>query len=242
MSKLPALSAEAFRKLKTISTATLCTCLFKRGLRSQFIQDVRPVGTFRENMVGPAYTVRYMPAREDLNRMEVYLDPEHPQRKAVEECPPGAILVFDSRKDARAASAGAILVLRLQARGVAGVITDGGFRDSPEIGALKIPAYHHRPSAPTNLTCHQAIDINVPIGCGDAPVFPGDILVGDGEGVVVLPAHLAEEISHEAFEMTAYEDFVSEEVAKGRSIIGLYPATNPQSKVDFEAWRKANAR
>ena len=242
MSQPPALSAEAFQKLKTISTATLCTCLFKRGLRSQLIQDVRPVGAFRENMVGPAYTVRYMPAREDLNRMEVFLNPEHPQRKAVEECPPGAILVFDSRKDARAASAGAILVMRLQARGGAGVVTDGGFRDSPEIGALKIPAYHHRPSAPTNLTCHQAIDINVPIGCGDAPVFPGDTLVGDGEGVVVIPAHLAEEIAHEAFEMTAFEDFVSEEVAKGRSIIGLYPPTNPQSKVDFEAWRKANGR
>ena len=166
MSQPPALSAEAFQKLKTISTATLCTCLFKRGLRSQLIQDVRPVGAFRENMVGPAYTVRYMPAREDLNRMEVFLNPEHPQRKAVEECPPGAILVFDSRKDARAASAGAILVMRLQARGVAGVVTDGGFRDSPEIGALKIPAYH-RPSAPTN-SRHQAIDINVPIGCGAA--------------------------------------------------------------------------
>jgi regulator of RNase E activity RraA len=242
MSHPPALSPEAFKKLKTISTATLCTCLFKRGLRGQFIQDVRPVGAFRENMVGPAFTVRYMPAREDLNRIDVFLDPEHPQRKAVEECPPGAILVFDSRKDARAASAGAILVARLQARGVAGVVTDGGFRDSPDIGALKIPAYHQRPSAPTNLTHHQAIDIDVPIGCGDAPVFPGDILVGDGEGVVVIPAHLAEEIASEAFEMTAYEDFVSEEVAKGRSIIGLYPATNPQSKVDFEAWRKASGR
>jgi len=242
MSTPPALSTEAFQKLKTISTATLCTCLFKRGLRSQLIQDVRPVGAFGENMVGPAYTVRYMPAREDLNRMEVFLNPEHPQRKAVEECPPGAILVFDSRKDARAASAGAILVMRLQARGVAGVVTDGGFRDSPEIGKLKIPAYHHRPSAPTNLTCHQAIDINVPIGCGDAPIFPGDILVGDGEGVVVIPAHLAEEIAHEAFEMTTFEDFVSEEVVKGRSIIGLYPPTNPQSKVDFEGWRKAHGR
>ena len=242
MSTAPALSPEALRKLKAVSTATLCTCLFKRGLHKQFIQDVRPVGAFRENMVGPAYTVRYMPAREDLNRIDVFLNPEHPQRKAVEECPPGAVLVFDSRKDARAASAGAILVARLQARGVAGVVTDGGFRDSPEIGALAIPAYHHRPSAPTNLTHHQAIDINVPVGCGDAPVFPGDILVGDGEGVVVLPAHLAEEIAHESFEMTAFEDFVAEQVGKGRSIIGLYPATNPQTKVDFEAWRKASGR
>ena len=142
----------------------------------------------------------------------------------------------------RAASAGAILVARLQVRGVAGVVTDGGFRDSPEIGKLDMPAYHQRPSAPTNLTHHQAIDINVPIGCGDAPVFPGDILVGDAEGVVVLPAHLADEIAAEAFEMTAFEDFVSGEVMKGRSILGLYPPTDPQSRVDFEAWRKASGR
>ena len=95
MSKPPTLSPEALKKLKTVSTATLCTCLFKRGLRGQLIQDVRPVGAFRENMVGPAYTLRYMPAREDLNRMDVFLNPEHPQRKAVEECPPGAVFVID---------------------------------------------------------------------------------------------------------------------------------------------------
>lgn len=238
----PLLRPETLQRLKQVSTATLCTALFKRGLRSQFIQGVGPVGAVRENMVGPAYTVRYMPAREDLNRIDVFLDRSHPQRKAVEECPPGAVMVFDSRKDARAASAGAILVSRLQVRGVAGVVTDGGFRDSPEIGKLGIPAYHQRPSAPTNLTCHQAIDINVPVGCGDAPVFPGDILVGDAEGVVVLPAHLADELASEAFEMTAFEDFVAERVSQGQSILGLYPPTDPQSKVDFEAWRKANGR
>jgi regulator of RNase E activity RraA len=236
------LAPETLRRLKQVSTATLFTCLFKRGLRHQYIQDVRPVGAARENMVGPAYTLRYIPAREDLNKMDVFLDRNHPQRKAVEECPPGAVLVFDSRKNAGAASAGGILVARLQARGVAGVVTDGGFRDSPDIAKLAIPAYQQRPSAPTNLTLHQAIDINVPIGCGDAPVFPGDIVVGDAEGVVVLPAHLADEIAAEAFEMTAFEDFVAEEVGKGRSIVGLYPATDPQTPLDFAAWRKANGR
>ena len=165
-------------------------------------------------MVGEAFTLRYIPAREDLNPIDVFRDRAHPQRKAVEDCPPGAVLVIDSRKDARAASAGGILVTRLMKRGVAGVVTDGGFRDSAEIAALGIPAYHHRPSAPTNLTLHQAIDINVPIGCGDAPVFPGDVIVGDGEGVVVIPAHLADEIADEAVEMTAFEDFVTEEVRK----------------------------
>jgi len=229
-------------KLLHVSVATLTTCLFKRGLRNQFIQDVAPVGAPRGNMVGEAFTLRYMPAREDLNGLEVFRNPAHPQRKAVEDCPPGAVLVIDSRKDARAASAGGILVTRLMRRGVAGVVTDGGFRDSHEIGEMAMPAYHHRPSPPTNLTLHQAIDINVPIGCGDAPVFPGDVIVGDAEGVIVLPAHLADEIAVEAFEMTVFEDFVTEQVDGGRSIVGLYPATDPQTLTDFAAWRKQRGR
>jgi regulator of RNase E activity RraA len=131
--------------------------------------------------------------------MEVFKDRSHPQRKGINECPAGAVFVIDSRKDARAASAGGILVGRLMARGVAGVVTDGGFRDSAEIAELGIPAYHQRPSAPTNLTLHHAIDVNVPIACGDAPVFPGDVIVGDADGVIVLPLHLADELAAEAF-------------------------------------------
>ena len=229
-------------KLRKVSVATLTTALFKRGLRNQFIQDVHPLNPDGATMVGEAFTLRYMPAREDLNPITVFRDREHPQRKAVEECPPGAVMVIDSRKDARAASAGSILVTRLMKRGVAGVVTDGGFRDSQEIARLAIPAYHHRAASPTNLTLHQAIDINVPIGCGDAPVFPGDVIVGDDEGVVVLPAHLADELADEAVEMTAFEDFVTEEVLKGKSILGLYPATDQRAISDFAAWRAANKR
>ena len=231
------------KKLMGVSTATLCTALFKRGLRQQFIQDVRPLNPGLPNMVGPAYTLRYMPAREDLNPIGVFQDRGHPQRKAVEECPEGAVLVIDSRKEARAASAGGILVSRLMKRGVAGVVTDGGFRDSPDIAKLAIPAYHQRPSAPTNLTLHQAIDINVPIGCGDAPVWPGDIVVGDAEGVIIIPANIAEEIADEAVEMTVFEDFVQEQVLEhGRSILGLYPPTDPQTAGEFAAWRASKGR
>ncbi|MDI1286256.1 MAG: ribonuclease activity regulator RraA [Reyranella sp.] len=229
-------------KLATISTATVATALFKRGFRTQFVQDVHPLSPDQPVLVGEAFTLRYMPAREDLNQLSVFRDRSHPQRKAVEDCPPGAVLVMDSRKDARAASAGAILVTRLMKRGVAGVVTDGGFRDSAEIGKTGFPAYHHRPSAPTNLTLHQAIDINVPIGCGDAPVFPGDVILGDSDGVIVIPAHIADEVTEEAFEMTAFEDFVTEEVRKGRGIFGLYPATDDKTLADFAAWRKAAKR
>lgn len=237
-----ALTAATRDKLRTISTATVATALFKRGFRNQFIQNVHPLSPDQPVLVGEAFTLRYMPAREDLNQLSVFRDRSHPQRKAVEDCPPGAVLVMDSRKDARAASAGSILVTRLMKRGVAGVVTDGGFRDSAEIGKLGFPAYHQRPSAPTNLTLHQAIDINVPIGCGDAPVFPGDVILGDGDGVIVIPAHLADEITDEAFEMMAYEDFVTERVNAGQGIFGLYPATDEKSLDDFAAWRKANGR
>jgi regulator of RNase E activity RraA len=242
-----ALKPETRDKLKTVSTATLCTALYKRGLRNQFIQDVRPVNPDLQrhipNMVGEAFTLRYIPAREDLNTISVFQEPNHPQRVAVEQCPPGSVMVFDSRKDARAASAGSILISRLMVRGAAGVVTDGGFRDSPEIAAMNFPAYHNRPSAPTNLTLHQALDINVPIGCGDVAVWPGDVMVGDKEGVFVIPAHLADEIADEAVEMTAFEDFVTDMVQNhGRTIIGLYPATDPQTKVDFETWRKEKNR
>jgi regulator of RNase E activity RraA len=225
-----------------VSVATLCTALFKRGLRNQFIQDVRPLNATLPNMVGEAFTLRYIPAREDINPISVFLDRSHPQRVAVEQCPPGGVLVIDSRKDPRAASAGGILVARLMARGVAGVVTDGGFRDSPEIAKYAMPAYHTRPSAPTNLTLHQALDINVPIGCGDVAVFPGDVVVGDAEGVIVIPAHLADEVATEAVEMTAFEDFVTEKVHEGRSILGLYPPTDEQSRTDFAAWRQLNNR
>ena len=236
------LSAENRARLAHVSTATLSTALFKRGLRNMLIQDVRPVGTWKKNMVGEAFTLRYMPSREDLDSIEVFKDPDHPQRKAVEVCPPGHVMVIDSRKDARAASAGSILITRLMKRGVSGIVTDGGFRDSPVIGELPFAAYHNRPSAPTNLTRHRAVDINVPIGCGDAPVFPGDIVVGDGEGVIIIPAHMANDITEEAHEMTAFEDFVEEEVMKGESIVGLYPATTEETRSKFKSWRKTNNR
>ena len=229
-------------RLMKVSTATLCTALFKRGLRNQFIQDVRPLNPGLPNMVGEAFTLRYMPAREDRNGIAVFQNRDHPQRKAVEECPPGAVMVIDSRKDARAASAGGILVARLMQRGAAGVVTDGGFRDSPDIAKYAMPAYHNRPSAPTNLTLHEAIEINGPIGCGDAPVFPGDVVLGDAEGVIVIPAHLADEVAYEATEMTVFEDFVQEQVMAGRSILGLYPLTDEQARTDFAIWRQARGR
>ena len=228
--------------LEQVSVATLATALFKRGLRNQVIQDVRPVAPKGKNMVGPAFTLRYMPAREDRNQLIEFRNPKHPQRHAIETCPEGFVLVMDSRKNATAASAGDILITRLMMRGGAGVVTDGGFRDAMRIGELDIPAYHSRPSSPTNLTINEAIDINVPIGCGDAPVFPGDIVVGDDDSVIIIPAEMADDVAAEAYEMTAYEDFVVEQVRAGKTIIGLYPATQEENLTLFAEWRAKNGR
>ena len=236
------LSTDTKELLETVSVATIATALYKRGLRNQVIQDVHPVQRKGRNMVGPAFTLRYMPAREDRNQLVEFRNPKHPQRHAVEICPPGHVMVMDSRKCAHSASAGDILITRLMVRGAAGVVTDGGFRDAMNIGELEMPAYHNRPASLTNLTTNEAIDINVPIGCGGAPVFPGDILVGDDDSVIVIPAHLADEIAKEAVEMTAFEDFALSKVQAGASIIGLYPATKDESLKEFSEWRTKNGR
>lgn len=232
--------ASTKEQLKVTSTPTIATILYKLGLRNQFIQGVRPLALGKPNMVGEAFTLRYIPAREDLNPITVFRNPEHPQRVAVEKCPEGAVLVMDSRKSARAASAGSILVTRLMVRGAAGIVTDGGFRDSSIIAGLPFPSFHKAPSAPTNLTLNQALDINVPIGCGDVAVFPGDVVVGDDDGVMVIPAHLADKVADEAKKMESFEKYVTEKVAGGSSIIGLYPLTSEDVKSDFEKWKKKN--
>ena len=238
----PTLSDETRAKLKKVSTASIATALFKRGLRNQFIQGVVPVAPKDENMVGPAFTLRYIPAREDRNPITAFRNADHPQRVAIETCPPGHVLVMDGRKDARAATAGSILITRLAIRGAAGVVTDAGMRDAEGIGKLDMPAYFAKPSAPTNLTHHEALDINVPISCGDAPVFPGDVMVGDKDGVMVIPAHLADEIAEECTGMESFEDFVLEEVLAGAPIIGLYPATRDENLAKYQDWRDRTGR
>ncbi|MGV8938260.1 MAG: ribonuclease activity regulator RraA [Allorhizobium sp.] len=235
------LSDGAREKLKSVSTATLTTVLLKRGLRNVFIRGVHKINPDAPRMVGPAFTLRYIPAREDLDNVAAFNDRSHPQRRAIEECPEGAVLVMDSRKDATAASAGGILVTRLWKRGIAGVVTDGGFRDTPDIAKLPFAAYHAAPSAPTNLIRHHALDLNQPIGCGDVAVYPGDIIVGDDEGVVVIPSAISEEVADEGFEQTVFEDFVEEHVRAGRGIFGLYPP-NAEAEAEFAAWRREKGR
>jgi regulator of RNase E activity RraA len=224
--------------LKNISTATLTTVLFKRGLRNVFIQGIFLLNRDAPRMVGAAYTLRYIPAREDLDQLGAFDGRGHPQREAIEACPPGEVLVMDARRDASAATAGDILVTRLSVRGVAGLVTDGGLRDTPVIEKLAFPAYCAARSAPLNLVRHHALESQVPIGCGGVAVYPGDIVVGDAEGVVVIPAKMAHEVAQEAAAQTQFEDWVEAKVKEGRSIFGLYPPS-PETKAEFETWKKS---
>ncbi len=233
----PEFTTQMRDKLLAVSTATLTTVLFKRGFRKTFIGGIHPLNIEHSRMAGPAYTLRYIPSREDLDHLKVFEDRDHPQRKGVEECPAGHVMVIDSRKDRGAASAGDILVTRLWKRGVAGIVTDGGFRDSADIAKLPFPAFHAGPSAPTNLVRHHAVDLNVPIGCGDVAVYPGDIIASDMDGVVVIPRAVAEEVAREAVEQTLFETFVQEKVMAGEGLFGLYPPS-AQTRQAFEAWRR----
>ena len=230
------LSSYTREALKKASSATLTTVLFKRGLRNVFIQGIFLLNRDAPRMVGEAYTLRYIPAREDIDQLGAFEGRGHPQREAIEACPPGSVLVMDARRDASAATGGDILMTRLMVRGVAGVVTDAGLRDSPTIEKLPWPAYCGARSAPLNLVRHHAVDSHVPIGCGGVPVYPGDVMVGDAEGVVVIPAGMAEEVAKEAEAQTVFEDWLEARVKEGRSIFGLYPPS-PETRAEFEAWR-----
>jgi regulator of RNase E activity RraA len=201
------------------------------------MQGVRCLGRPGPNMAGPAWTLRNIPAREDLDKMEGFANPEHPQRKAIENAPAAHVLVIDCRGDARVASAGQILATRLMVRGAAGMVSDGGIRDSGPISEMALPVYCAGPAAPLNLVLHHAADINVPIACGGVAVYPGDLIVGDADGVVVIPAHLAAEVAADAAGQEEMEEFLLSRIAGGAPLPGTYPP-NEATRAAYEAWRK----
>lgn len=235
---MTALSPETLARLGVVSTATLTTQLFKRGLRNCFMQGVRLLGHLDHNLVGPAFTLRNIPAREDLDSLNVLGDRTHPQREAIEITPEGHVLVVDCRGDSFAAFAGQILVTRLMKRGVAGLVGDGGIRDAGPISEMPFPVFCSGPSAPLNLARHHAVESNVPIGCGGVAVYPGDIVVGDHDGVVVLPASLAAEVAIDAAAQEELEGFLLERIIEGAALPGTYPP-NEATLAAYQTWKKS---
>ncbi|WP_103340789.1 ribonuclease activity regulator RraA [Amycolatopsis sp. CA-126428] len=209
--------------LAEAGTATVTTQLFKLGLRNTFLAGLRAYGRPEGRMVGEAFTLRYIPAREDIDVLDVFDDYDHPQRLAVESVGPGQILVVDSRNEGRAASAGHILMTRLLARRAAGFVTDGTLRDIAGIDELTMPVYATGAAAMTNLALHHAVDLQVPVGCAGVAVYPGDVLLGDADGVVCIPRHLVPVIAHPAREQEELEAFLQARVAAGAPLRGTYP-------------------
>ena len=240
MSELQPIAPEVLEWLSRASTATITTQLFQRGLRNLFLNGLKPLNPQHCRFVGEAVTLRNIPMREDLDRLENFRDPEHPQRKAIEMVGPGQVLVMDCRGNLRGASGGNILITRLRMRGAAGLVSDGAVRDSPEIARNPFPVFAAGHSANLNLVAHHAVDINVPIACAGVPVFPGDIIVGDEEGVVVVPRHLATEVARPAAEQEDLERFVLEKIEGGAALPGTYPP-NEQTLAEYQEWKRRSS-
>lgn len=217
------MSHTAVEQLKTVSSATVQNQLVKRGLRNTVPYRVHALTSHTERIVGPAFTLRLIPSREDIDTHAVFSDPTNAQRVAVERAPAGSVLVVDSRRDDRAASAGEILMTRLARRGVLAIVTDGAIRDYPEIDATGIAVFAQNHTPATNLVAHHAIDMDIPIGCGGVAVYPGDYVVADRDGVVIVPGHLVDEVAHDAVEQERLERYLLGRVKNGEPVIGVYP-------------------
>lgn len=223
MTSEPPLEAATLEALASVSTATVTTQLMARGLRNTFLQGLTALNPARRRMVGEAFTLRCIPAREDLDVLSVYQDYDHPQRRAVESVPPGGVLVIDCRGQTRAASLGNILATRLLRRGAAGIVTDGAVRDSEGFASLDLPTFAAGAAATTNLAQHHVVDMQLPIGCAEVPVYPGDIMLGDADGVVCIPRHLVAEVAAAAVEQERVEEFVQARIEAGAPLRGTYP-------------------
>jgi regulator of RNase E activity RraA len=232
----PPLAPETLERLGRISTPTLTTQLFKLGFRQVFLHGVRPLCPERR-MVGEAVTVRFAPAREDRAGYEVLADPAYPQRHAIEHIQPGQVLVMDCRGVASVASAGDILVARLQVRGAAGLVLDGGIRDYPSVQRFGFPVYALGPAAPAHVVRHVAVDESVPIGCAEVLVVPGDVMVGDGEGVVCVPRAVADAVATGGLAQEELEAFLLEKVRGGAPLPGTYPP-GEKTLAEYERWRQ----
>lgn len=226
---------EILSKAKTVSTATLSSQLQKRGFVHAFMHDVRPLRPDL-SMAGQAFTLRYIPMREDLERTGEFDNRTNQQRVAVESVGPGDVLVIDARGDTRAATLGNILATRIMHRGAAGIVTDGAFRDTPAIRALDFPSYARGQSPNVSNLIHHPLESNVPIGCAGVAVLPGDVIVGDGEGVIVIPRAIAEQVIEAAHEQEDREEFIVSRIRAGSSILGVYPP-DERTLRDYEDWR-----
>lgn len=221
--------------LKRISAATISMQLLKRGIRNCYIAGATPLGSDAPNVVGEAYTLRYVPWREDRSTPDVLAATDYPPRRAIEDAPAGSVLVIDGRGRSDVAVMGDLLAARLAERGVAGVVTDGGIRDAADVVATGLAVYAAGPAAPASINGHSAADLQTPVACGGVAVFPGDVIKADTDGVIVIPAHLAQDIARDGPAQERFERFALEKIKEGRPVIGTYPP-NEATRAEYETW------
>jgi len=226
---------ETYARLMRVATANIANVLLKYGFRNVYLLGLKPLSPSQGQMVGRAYTLRFIPAREDIDSMANYGKETNKHRRAIEEIPPGAVLVIDAFGDTRASSMGDMMAGRLKFRGIKGVVTDGGYRDAPAILDVGLPCFQKQAAPPATPIAMHPIDLDVPVGCAGVAIYPGDVIVGDGEGVVAIPAALVDEVAEQALDTFEYEEFAAKHIARGRSIFGLFPAT-PESRVEYDKW------
>ncbi len=223
--------------LAAASTATITTVLLKKGLRNVWMRGAMPLREGAPRLIGPAFTLRFVPAREDLATPESWSSPRS-TRAAIEAMPAGAMVVADARGVTDAGIFGDILCARMAARGIAGLVTDGVLRDRAGTLASGLPIWCQGIAAPPSVAGLTFVNWQEPVGCGGVAVFPDDVIVADGDGAVVIPQALVEQVAHAAAEQEALEGWIMEEVRGGAALPGLYPP-NEANKARYDAFRKS---
>jgi regulator of RNase E activity RraA len=232
-------SAATFDVLRKVTTATITTMLLKKGIRRCWMNGPKPLVPGGPRLIGPAFTLRFVPAREDLATPESWAKPIS-TRGAIEAMPEGVIVVADAMGIATAGIFGDILCARMHKRNVTALVTDGAMRDKTGVLMSGLPVWCAGVAAPASVNGLTFVNWNEPIGCGGVAIFPGDIVVTDDDGAVVIPKDLLEFVTHEGAEHELYESWVFSEVEKGVKLPGLYPP-NDDAKARYAAWRNAKA-
>jgi regulator of RNase E activity RraA len=226
----------AFAVLRQVTTATITTMLLKKGIRRCWMNGPKPLVPGGRRLVGPAFTLRFVPAREDLATPESWGKPIS-TRAAIEDMPEGCIAVADAMGVTSAGIFGDILTMRMVKRGVTALITDGAVRDKAGVLKTELPTWCAGVAAPASVNGLTFVGWQEPIGCGGVAVFPGDIVVADDDGAVLIPKDLLDFVAKEGEEHERYETWVVSEVEKGVKLPGLYPP-NEEAKARYQAWKK----
>jgi regulator of RNase E activity RraA len=225
-----------FDVLRTITTATITTILLNKGIRRCWMNGPKPFAGAGKRVVGPAFTLRFVPAREDLATPASWSKPIS-TRGAIEDMPEGCVAIADAMGMTGAGIFGDILAMRMARRRVTALVTDGVMRDRAGVLATGLPVWSAGVAAPASVNGLTFVGWQEPIGCGGVAVFPGDIIVADDDGAVVIPQALVDEVAREGEEHERYETWVVSEVEKGVKLPGLYPP-NDDAKARYEAWKK----